>query len=51
MDTFARALLVANDILEKSPYTKLRADRYSSFNSKDGKAFESGQLRTVRKYN
>lgn len=44
MDTFARALLVANDILEKSPYTKLRADRYSSFNSKDGKAFESGQL-------
>jgi xylose isomerase len=44
MDSIARALLVANAILEKSPYKKLRSDRYASFNSGSGKAFESGSL-------
>ena len=44
MDTFARALLVAADVLEKSDYKKLRKDRYASFDSGDGKAFEDGKL-------
>jgi xylose isomerase len=44
MDTFARAALVAADILEKSPYRKMRQERYASFNGGDGKAFESGKL-------
>ncbi len=44
MDVFARALLVANDILEKSPYKKLRAERYASFQSGNGAKFEKGEL-------
>jgi xylose isomerase len=44
MDSFARALIVANDILEKSDYLKLRKNRYASFDSGDGKAFEDGKL-------
>ena len=44
MDTFARALVVANDILEKSPYKQFRQQRYASFDSGQGKAFEEGQL-------
>ncbi len=44
MDCFARALLAATDILENSPYRKMRANRYASFDSGKGKAFEDGQL-------
>lgn len=44
MDAFARALLVATDILEKSDYKKLRKDRYASFDSGDGAAYEQGKL-------
>ncbi|UOQ77341.1 xylose isomerase [Hymenobacter sp. 5516J-16] len=44
MDTFARALVVANDILEKSPYRKFRQERYASFDAGHGAAFEKGQL-------
>lgn len=44
MDVFARALITANAILQKSPYTKMRADRYVSFSSEQGKAFENGEL-------
>jgi xylose isomerase len=44
MDTFARALIVANDILTKSPYKKLRAERYASFDSGKGAEFEQGKL-------
>ena len=44
MDNFARALLVANELLEKSPYKKWRQERYASFDSADGKAYEAGQL-------
>ena len=43
-DTFARALLVANDILEKSKFSSLRKERYVSFDNGDGKAFEQGKL-------
>lgn len=44
MDAFARALLIAHNILEKSPYKKLRAERYASFDSGKGKEFEDGKL-------
>ncbi|KAA5543437.1 xylose isomerase [Adhaeribacter rhizoryzae] len=44
MDTFARALIVANDILEKSDYRKIRENRYASFDSGNGQAFEQGKL-------
>ncbi len=44
MDAFARALLVAHDVLEKSPYRKLRHERYASFDTPQGKAFEAGKL-------
>lgn len=44
MDTFAKALLVAEEILEKSDYKKLRAQRYASFDSGKGKEFEEGKL-------
>lgn len=44
MDAFARALLIANNILEKSPYKKLRKERYASFDSGEGAKFEKGQL-------
>jgi len=44
MDMFARALLVTHDVLEKSNYSKLRKERYASFDSGDGKAFEEGKL-------
>jgi xylose isomerase len=44
MDAFARALLIANDVLEQSDYLKLREDRYSSFSTKQGRSFEAGNL-------
>jgi xylose isomerase len=44
MDAFARALIVAADILEKSDYKKMRAERYASFDSGEGKDFENGKL-------
>lgn len=44
MDAFARALMTAAAILEHSPYRKMRAERYASFDSGDGKAFEDGKL-------
>jgi xylose isomerase len=44
IDTFARALVVASDILEKSEYRKFRKERYSSFDSGKGKDFEGGKL-------
>jgi xylose isomerase len=44
MDMFARALLIAHEILEKSDYSKLRKQRYVSFDNGDGKAFEEGKL-------
>ncbi len=44
MDAMARALLCAADVLEKSPYKKMLADRYASFDSGEGKKFEDGAL-------
>ena len=44
MDAFARALIVADDILQKSDYKKIRTERYASFESGKGKEFEEGKL-------
>ncbi|MDR1601549.1 MAG: xylose isomerase [Tannerella sp.] len=44
MDAFARALVVAADVLEKSDYAKWRKARYASYDAGDGKAFEEGKL-------
>jgi xylose isomerase len=44
MDTFARAFMIADEMLKNSDYLKMKADRYASFNSGNGKAFESGKL-------
>ena len=44
IDTFARALITADTILQKSEYTKIRATRYASFDTGKGKDFEQGKL-------
>lgn len=44
MDAFARALVIADAILTKSDYKKIRKDRYASFDAGQGKAFEEGKL-------
>ena len=44
MDSFARALITADAILEKSDFKKFRTDRYSSFDGGKGKEFEEGKL-------
>lgn len=44
MDVFARALIVADAVLQKSDYRQVRANRYASFDSGMGKAFEEGKV-------
>ncbi|MDE6564498.1 MAG: xylose isomerase [Muribaculaceae bacterium] len=44
MDAMARALLCAADVLEKSPYKKMLAERYASFDGGVGKEFEEGRM-------
>ena len=44
MDAFARALIIADNILKKSDYKKIRKERYSSFDAGKGKEFEEGKL-------
>jgi len=44
MDTFARALIIADNILQKSAYKNFRKERYASFDSGKGKDFETGNL-------
>jgi xylose isomerase len=44
MDMIARAFIIANDILDKSEYKKMRRGRYASFDSGKGKEFEEGKL-------
>ena len=43
-DTFARALIIADNILKKSQYQNLLQKRYASFDSGQGKAFEDRNL-------
>jgi xylose isomerase len=44
MDIFARALVIADNILQISEYKKIRTDRYASFDAGPGKDFEDGKL-------
>lgn len=44
MDTFARALLIAQAIIDDGEYTRLRKDRYASFDNGKGRQFEQGKL-------
>jgi xylose isomerase len=44
MDSFARALIIADKILDKSTYLQFRKDRYASFDGGRGKDFEDGKL-------
>lgn len=45
MDAFARALVIADNVLQKSPYQKFRKERYASFDSGTGQSFEQGKLK------
>lgn len=44
MDTFARALVIADSILKNSDYLKMRKKRYASFDKGAGAQFEKGEL-------
>lgn len=44
MDSFARGLLIAHEMLEKSTLADARRERYASFDSGQGQAFAKGQL-------
>ena len=44
MDAFARALECAAELLEKTPYVRMLAERYASFDSGAGAEFEAGRL-------
>ncbi|MEX2602413.1 MAG: xylose isomerase [Balneolaceae bacterium] len=44
MDTFARGLLIADNILKDPAFKELRDGRYTSFDSGNGKKFEEGKL-------
>ncbi|WP_020209790.1 xylose isomerase [Gilvimarinus chinensis] len=44
MDVFARSLLIADDLIQKSPLEKMRAERYASFDKGKGADFEKGKL-------
>lgn len=52
IDSFARALITADAILEKSAYKKIRQERYASFDGDAAKSFEAGQatLESLRAY-
>ena len=43
-DTFARALITADKIINSSPYKKLRQQRYASFDSGKGLDYEKGKF-------
>lgn len=44
MDVFARALIIADDLLQNSKLEEMRKARYSSFDSGEGARFEKGEL-------
>ncbi len=50
MDAMARALENAAAILEESPYKKMLAERYASFDGGKGKEFENGALNLEQVY-
>ncbi|HEX8040281.1 MAG TPA: xylose isomerase [Chryseosolibacter sp.] len=44
MDAFARALLTAQAILDDGEYSRMRKERYGSFDTGKGKQFEQGKV-------
>lgn len=44
MDCYARALIIADNILQHGEYKKIRQERYASFDSGKGSEFEAGKL-------
>ena len=50
MDAMARALENAAKLLEESPYKKMKAERYASFDKGMGKDFENGKLTLEQVY-
>jgi xylose isomerase len=44
MDCFARSLLIAQAVLDNGEYSRLRKDRYATFDSGKGKQFSQGKL-------
>ncbi len=44
MDTFARALIIADKILNESNYLEMKKKRYESFGKGSGKDYEKGKL-------
>ena len=44
MDTLARGLIIASNILKDPSYIELKSNRYSSFDSGDGHSFENGRV-------
>lgn len=44
MDAFARALLIAQAVIDNGEYHKLRKERYASFDSGKGQEFSQGKL-------
>lgn len=44
MDTFARALMMADNLLTNSPYLAMRDERYASFERGEGLSFRKGEL-------
>jgi len=49
-DVFARALIIADQIIQDSDYLKIKENRYESFNSGLGKDFEDGKLSLLGLY-
>ena len=44
MDTLAKGLIIADNILKDSNYLELKKERYSSFNENEGRQFSTGKL-------
>jgi xylose isomerase len=44
MDTIARGLIIASEMLESSDLVRLRTERYASYDDGRGAAFERGEL-------
>ncbi len=44
MDAFARSLIIADNISQKSQYKNIRQQRYASYDAGKGKEFEDGKL-------
>jgi xylose isomerase len=51
MDVFARALVIADQLLKDSNYLNLKTNRYASFDSGKGAEFDKGQLNLMDLYN